>query len=61
MTASGRVWVSGTQKDLLIIAIIDTLTGDVTTIPPEGYPRADTNLTLLTIGINIIHRNGNSE
>ena len=61
MTASGRGCVSGTQKGLLIIAIIDTLIGDVTTIPPEGYPRADTNLTLLTIGINFIHRNGDSE
>ena len=57
----GGITMSGAPKGLLVlsaialvIAIVATITGDVGTIPPEGYSRASTNLALLAIGIHLI-------
>ena len=60
--------MSGAPKGLLIlaaiafiIAIVATVTGDVGSIPPEGYSRASTNLALLAIGIHLINGSTSSD
>ncbi|HAA75664.1 TPA: hypothetical protein DCE37_11130 [Candidatus Latescibacteria bacterium] len=45
----------------LVIATVGTFTGNVGTIPPEGFSRASTNLALLAIGIHLLSGSSDSE